>query len=397
VRAAWIGWIAFCLLAALKTVLAVQDSPVNRSYSYGAKLWWMHEDLYDGAGTGFIYLPQSAVLQLPFIFLPGPAHDYSWRIVTIGLFALGIWKLSRLGNRRAAVAIFPLVTLLTLPKTWTVAVNGQATPAMAGLMMLAMASIARRNWWQAVAALLGALAFKPLAIVLVLLAGALHSPLRWRLLVGLAVFLAVPFLTQDPQYVIAQYSGFIENLHDSAQVGHTREWPQLFSLLQVLGIELSEHARLVTQVAAGLVTLMAAWQVRQKFHAREAALLVYSLATTYLLLFNPRTENNTYSMLVPAIAVFAACDLLVTRLTKRAVLHLSLIGALTGGFEICKAFSPGAPFVWPCVLGALAFAGDLALTIARGPATANANSTSEGLADRDVQDSTHVPTRWRAA
>ena len=394
-RAAWIGWIVFCLLAALKTVLAVEDSPVNRSYSYGATLWWMHKDLYDGAGTGFIYLPQAAVLQLPFIFLPGPVHDFAWRIVTIGLLALGVWKLSRLGDRRAAVAIFPLVTLLTLPKTWTVAVNGQATPAMAGLMMLATGAIVQRRWWQGAAALLFALAFKPLAIVLVLLAGALSAPLRRKLAIGVAVFLLVPFLTQDSQYVFDQYVGFIENLRDSSHVGRTIEWPQLFSLLQVLGLELSEQARLLTQVGAGVVTLVAAWQACRSFPARQAGLLVYSLATTYLLLLNPRTENNTYSMLVPAMGVFAARELMANRWSARGVFYLTLVGALTGGFEICKQFSPGSPFVWPCVAGCLAFACDLGLMIVRGPRT-HGEAVDRALLAAPAAESLSVSTGWRA-
>ena len=78
--------------------------------------------------------------------------------------------------------------LLILPAGSAALRNGQASTLLLASMLLAAVAMAQRRWWPA-AVLLGlALAVKPLAIVLLLLAGALYyRPLAPRL--ALCVFL----------------------------------------------------------------------------------------------------------------------------------------------------------------------------------------------------------------
>ena len=419
-RATWIVWAVFCLAASAFIVVDTGRSPVNTAYAKGAERWQGGDDLYDGGGTGFIYLPHSAILHVPLIQLPRPLKELAWRIVTIGLFSAGIFRLSRLvvawsdrsceafgsadsdgapatipegsivdpqsailsdpatqrpshlspgsivdpGSAILSGSFFLLITLLTLPKTWTVAVNGQATPAMAGLMLLAVVDLAGRRWWRATACLILALAFKPLAIVLLLLAAALYAPMRWRLAAGIAVFVALPYVGRDPQYVSTQYAAFVGNLHDSARLGLTSEWPQLFSLLHWLGLEISSLLQTTLRVMAALLTLIAGWRVCRRCPPAEAAVLLYSLAGCYLLLFNPRTENNSYTLLMPAVAVYAARAMLIDHDWRRSVFLIALTFLLTTGYGLNRLLTPDAPIVWTCPLACLVFLGFVVRQIA---------------------------------
>ncbi|MFN0055107.1 MAG: glycosyltransferase family 87 protein [Planctomycetales bacterium] len=362
-RFAWLLWGGFTLAASTMIALATDRSPVNVVYRHGADCWSSGRELYDGGGTVFIYPPQAAILHLPFTLLPRPAYDFAWRIVNLGLFGWGVYQLARCAQGNAHRGLYLWATLFVLPKTWTVAVNGQATTAMAGLMMIAAAAASSGKWTRAAVSLILALAFKPLAIVLVLLMGALHPPLRWRLALGSLVFLGFPYLTQEASYVTAQYRDFLSSLEDSAALGLSIEWPQLFSLLQWVGIQLSESAQTFLRGMAAVATLAAAWWVTRRFDRGDAAVLIYSLAASYLLLFNPRTENSSYTLLMPAVGICAARAIVRERCWRRVAWLTVLALGLTGGYEICRLFTPEAPFVWTCPLATAAFAAWLAIEI----------------------------------
>lgn len=393
-------WTGFILTAGVVIVFDTGRSPVNTSYRAGAERWLQGEDLYDGGGTGFIYLPQSAILHVPFALLPRPAREIAWRLVTIGLFAAGVFHLSRAalamtrgrmrtGEGQAGPALADslagsfclLVTLLVLPKTWTVALNGQATPAMAGLMLLAVVDQSEGRWGRAAACLMLALAFKPLAIVLLLLAAALYAPLRPRLALAGGLFLAAPYLVGSPQYVTAQYAGFLDSLGDSARLGLTSEWPQLFALLQWAGWQISPPWQTALRLLAAVLTLLAACRAVRKFEPHEQAVLIYSLAGCYLLLFNPRTENNGYTLLMPGVAAFAARAILIERNRVHSAILVTLLILMTAGHEISRALTPAAPFVWPCPLACLGFLVFLTVQICRADVSSRAVPI-EGSVDR---------------
>jgi hypothetical protein len=129
--------------------------------------------------------------------------------------------------------------------------------------------------------------------------------MSWRLAVGTAAVLLVPFLTAPPAYVVSQYAACWEMLGIAAHVGVIVPWPHLFGALGVLGLDVSEHAQTSVRVVAALVVLALAIVARRRHGREQAAIEIFSLAATYLMLFNPRTENNTYLMIGPAVAVMA--------------------------------------------------------------------------------------------
>ena len=377
----WIAWAIFLL--AVCTVLFWKETgkPVNRAYACGAQRWLAHESLYDG-GSGFIYLPQSAILYAPFHLLPYAAEQILWRIVTVGLFAVGVFRLSRLVGNQGAVSFFPLVSLLVLPKTWTSAYSGQATLAMAGLLMMALAEIRERKWSRSAALLVAALAFKPLAIVLILLVGAIYRPMIARLALGLALLFVAPYLARDAQYVNGQYVAALPMFDDAMKMGLEPNWAQIFSLGSLVGFQISEQWQTLTRIALALVTLALCRRASRhttrnskpgSLGQRAAGpapdlLLIYALATAYLLLFNPRSENNSYVMLSPVLAVFCARAYYVERRTTRAGLLGAGVVALVAGHEVCGLLTPDAGFIWTSPLVCLLFAVDCVLAVIRGAA-----------------------------
>lgn len=411
-RLSWVIWAGFSLAAVGLLLFGPKRSPVNESYAHGAACWQAGEPLYDGGGCGFIYPPQAAILHWPFTRLPTVLYEFLWRIVNLGLFAAGVYRLAvccegvslthterirgtasgrksfatlptdALARSAAAPNQFPLslflvMTLLTLPKTWTLALNGQATTAMAGLMLLAMADVAERRWWRAAAALLLALAFKPLAIVLLLLVAGLFPALLWRLALGGILFLSIPYLLQNTGYVTGQYALFLKNLDVASAVGQDMVYPSLFAMLHMIGLDIPVAGQTALQIVAALLTLATGWLVCRRFPAPQAAVLLYSLAACYLLLFNPRTENNSYTLLMPAVAAFTARALFVEKRLHRSLLLVAIVVAMTGGYEITRATTPRAPIVWPCPLACLVFVGFLIGEIAKPLAWSRFSLTRE--------------------
>jgi hypothetical protein len=354
----------------------------SAAYARGAARWRNALDLYDEGGKGFIYLPPSAVLYLPFSLLPKYPQDLLWRFVTIGLFAAGVYQFCRMAGAENGIEYFPVVSLLVLPKTWTCAVNGQATPALAGLSMLALAEIHGQKWGRAALFLTAALAFKPLAIVLILLVAALYPPMRSRLALGIAVFFAVPYLTQSPSYVTEQYRASVDMLKDAAEIGREVRWAHLFSLGKLVGIELAPTWETVTRVLAALATLALSWRACRASLPKSdipnpkseipawPLISLYALATSYLLLFNPRTENNSYLMLSPAIAVFCVRAWYVEHRAAKAGWLLAAAVAIFAGHDFCAVVTPQSEVVWVCPLVGLAFAAALIREVISRPAAA---------------------------
>ena len=389
----WIAWAAFFVAVCVTLFCMETGEPVNHAYACGAKSWLARQDLYDG-GCGFIYLPQSAILYAPFHMLPYAAEHILWRMVTIGLFAVGVWRLSRFASDEGAAGFFPIVSVLVLPKTWTSAYSGQATLAMAGLLMIALAEVQKKNWSRAALLLVAALTFKPLAIVLILLVGAIYRPMLGRLALCLAAFFMAPYLVRDVLYVNAQYAAAVSMFDDAMKIGLQPRWAHLFSLGSLAGFEISESGQTAARIALALATLAlccrACWldcgkslgldrpglapRKSKSDSWRESApvpglgpaptlLVIYALAAVYLLLLNPRSENNSYVMLSPVLAVFCVRAYYVERRTARAACLAAGIFGLVAGHELCGWLTPDAGFIWISPLVALLFALDCALAV----------------------------------
>ncbi|HLQ37962.1 MAG TPA: glycosyltransferase family 87 protein, partial [Planctomycetota bacterium] len=196
-RLAWCLWGAFALLiAAVKFADPPVLGDVFTIYHDAACRWLAGQPLYNGEGTEFIYLPQSAVLWTPFALLPYAIGGALLRVLNVAAFAIGVRGLARLGSDELAGVRFLCVSVPAILMSWSSARAGQMTLAMGGMMMLALAALAAQRWWRAALWLTVGLALKPLIVVLTLLVVALARPTRWPLLVATLLLLALPFLAQ---------------------------------------------------------------------------------------------------------------------------------------------------------------------------------------------------------
>jgi alpha-1,2-mannosyltransferase len=363
VKAAWIGWAVLAMATAV-IIASGSGRTVVPAYREGAVYWMAGTKLYWHLGVGgFVYLPQAAVLFIPFALLPVKAGEVLWRFVIIGVFALGIFRFAELAQGRSAKGLFPLMTVVSLPLAWDCARNGQATLAMTGLMLLAVTDIARERWWRAAVWIALGIAVKPLVVVLAMLVMAIHRPLLWRVPAALAVAALVPFLTQRPGYVLEQYTLFWSSLTTAVHVGSVdKGWTTPFNALQVLGIVVPEKFQTLLRVAAAAGTLALCWLSRRRHDAVRSAVFLFSFSVVYLMLFSPRTENNTYAMLGPAIAAFLAGAFLIEQRPREGIVLSCIALAILGGRAIERVLTPQAGTGWVSPLMAVCFAVYLLVT-----------------------------------
>src|SRR5687768_7977399 len=108
-RCAWGLWLAITLVV-LAMTLAGSKRSVTTSYRQAAQQWLAGGPMYNDDGAGFLYLPSAAVLFVPFALLPDSAGEVLWRVLTIGTFAAGVWRLVQCSNSGRLSRRFLLVT-----------------------------------------------------------------------------------------------------------------------------------------------------------------------------------------------------------------------------------------------------------------------------------------------
>ena len=301
----WVLWACFALLVLIARLDSGDTIENVFSVYRDAGLRWLHgQDLYPGQFR-FNYFPPSAVFFAAWSWLPFGLEGALWRVANIAVFAFGLWRISSCGERPIPPTRFFIATMVTVVLSASAARYGQLTLAMSGLMMAAVADVEEGDGlWRAAVYVALAVALKPLAIVLALLLVTIYPRLLWRTTFALAVFFLLPFLFQHTDYVLRQYADVPAMLQIRS---HQRyEWQHLFSLLEKVGWAATNAEQTIITGTAAVFVLFLCWRVRQRAPAIGAALMMYGLATSYILLFGTATERNTYAMLAPVIGLGAA-------------------------------------------------------------------------------------------
>jgi hypothetical protein len=361
-RRAWLAWGVLWLLFAAEGLLGRPPS-VGRVYRESARQWWAQQPLYNQIGKGFLYLPHAAVLQTPFASLAERGAEgwaeVAWRTLTIGLFALGVQRLAKLAAAGAGAGgdTFGWMTLVSIPLGFSAARNGQAQLIVAGLAMLTAEALCRRQWNRAAAWLWIGLAFKPVMLPFLLVAGVLHAPLRGRLAVGGVLFALVPLLGQSGGYVISQYVAFGESFQRTTELGLTRPYAQVFGLLQVLGVTVPATVQTVVRGGAGLAVLGLLWFLRGRLPRERQAICYFVFTAACLQLFNPRSENNGYAILAPALGWLLG-EAVVRWRDRRLAWGVGLAAGLTLlGYELQVRIAPQVRPIWLAPLMGLCYCG----------------------------------------
>jgi len=310
----WQRWApgGFCLLIFLIITADVVRHPLKHTtmptYRLASTQWWAGQDAYStNAHAGFLYFPQAAFLFSPFNALPFLAGEILWRAATFGLFFYALVRLNDFflsTPRQPAGKTFLILCLLAVPSALASLRNAQFDLPVAALIVLTAAEIASARWTAATAWLCLALALKPLAMVPLLLFGALYGKLIPRLLIGLLIVAALPFLHWNPAFVAHEYVRCFETLVWASK-GDEARYSDLAALLSHFGYNAPELLKTIARAFFALLYLGLGAMAVRRLSRTEAAWTVGALSADYLMLFNPRTETCSYVFLGPFIASLA--------------------------------------------------------------------------------------------
>ena len=291
--------ITFCVVSAL--LLAGRAPTLSyRVYEAAGRHWLARQPLYEPHTLeGFQYFPQSAMAFAVFASLGTPAGGLVWRVAEWAAFASGLWRACGLLAPERREACFWWASVLAVGPAIGALTNGQANLALAAFTLHAVVELAEQRWWRAASVLAFGVALKPLLLVLLLLAWALHRALRRPLLVALAALFSVPWLSAEPGYVAAQYASCVRKMLLSEAAGAGYE--NLRGLLARLGGSLPTWPVWL----AALVTLALCWYVQRRLREPHASLVMAAFAVSYLILFNPRTQSTSYAMTGALAALLA--------------------------------------------------------------------------------------------
>jgi hypothetical protein len=306
-RLAWAVWL---ILGAVIAAL-VAHNPVERSVSIGTRAAALNflrsQPMYAPGQHGWIYPVQSAMVYVPFAVLPVGPGEVLWHLFSIGLFAWAVYRLADFASRhrwRWGGDLFLLLTLLTIPAAIGSARNGQMNLPIAAMFLHAALDLHQRRWSRAAFWLTLALAAKPTSAVVFLLLGALYRPLWWRLPIGLLILAAIPFLHPNWSYITDQYRAGLAKVLEAGEPG-AGTFSDLVTLLSRLGLHPSFRFMTALRAAAAAATLLFGFLALRRLQPRPAIMAVLGLGTAYLMVFNPRTEGNSYIIMAPALACFA--------------------------------------------------------------------------------------------
>ena len=340
----WLPLLLWYLLGFIFTHNHHFFSQVDSIYYAAAQAWLHQQPLYHCHGNGcFVYLPTSAVLFIPFGLLPLKTAELIYRFISIIIFTQGIYYFCRDITSYDLKRTFFIVLLTTVLLSQPTLFVGQVHMMMAGLILLAVSAITREKWWRAAIALSFCFALKPTAIVFCLLSGALYPQTALKQILIIALLLSAVFLTQSSHYVLTQYHGFIQEFlhkmeYDTANIPH---WATLFGAIAFYtGHVVDGHMAFVIRMLAALGVVYLGICTQKTQNKNNAVYFIFTLGMCYLMLFNSRTENNDYVMMMP----FMGYSLMILMEEKRWLLGVSFMVGLVlmmANWNLSKMISPG--------------------------------------------------------
>jgi alpha-1,2-mannosyltransferase len=177
---------------------------------------------------------------------------------------------------------------------------------------------------------------------------------------GIVAVLCLPFLTQRPNYVLDQYMKCAQMFRASSHCGIIELWAQPFCVLGLLGVNLSESTQTAIRLVAAGGAIAICRAARLRSVPRPAAEYLLAISVLYILLFNPRTENNTYAMLGPVIGLSLVAALALNRLGRGEIIFLStLLTLLSVGDSFVRVFAAEGEHIWMTPSVAAIFSGYL--------------------------------------
>jgi alpha-1,2-mannosyltransferase len=343
----WAAWIVAFLIFAIICGDVIRKPTAHTTmptYRLASQQWWQGTDVYSqNDNAGFLYFPQAAVLFTPFEVLPLYAGELAWRIAVFGLFLYALMRLNAFfpgDGTYSPQKRFFLLALLAIPSSMASLRNAQFDLPLAALIILTAAEIAAERWTSATVWICLAIALKPLAVVPLLLFGALYWKFIPRLAVGLLIVLALPLLHWNPAFAAHEYARCVETLAWATKADQPK-FSDLAALLAHIGIyPIPDMVKTATRVLCALLYLGLGAMAVRRLSRTNAAWAIGALSADYLMLFNPRTETCSYVFLGAWVASLAVANLqLPTRKWLGYLLAFAALGFACDAFPKLGAFS----------------------------------------------------------
>ena len=330
-RVAWALWgVAFVGFSVL-SILQPEMRTVLHVYRRASNAWLSGQAIYPGMDYPLPFV----ILFTPFARIPLAASEILWRALEMGVYVSSLWRLARVvepGPRR----LFLLLSLLALPAALGSIKNGQTNLLLAGAMAHATVDWIRMRRRSAVVWLIVGVVVKPIGIVMVLLLAAADLALIPWLAGGLLLTAALPLLFDPWPYVVHQYRAWYADLLSIAPSEEHR-FDDINGLLRTLHLQVPTQGMLLVRLVAAALTLAVWWVGSKRLAQPQRGLTLLGLSASYLMLFNPRTESNSYVILSHSIAALA---LLVLVVQGRR------IGWLLVGLDVAMANGMSGKTVW---------------------------------------------------
>jgi len=321
-------------------------------YHDASSAWLSGNNLYHGYRI-FNYSPQFAILFAPF-HLVGPfVGDLLWRWVSLGLLVGGWWRLAKLLNRQHAAKIFFWSSLFALAACGDAIRNGQANVILSAFLLWSTCFLIERRWWSAAGSLALGLT-KPLGVVMFALAPFGFPSLVLPLVAALGTFTLIPFAFHPPDYVFDQFFKFLDQLVYCSTVTTTilglvdHRFADINGLLRLhsLKTEIPVAWSLWIRLSAGALVLGVWWRYSRRLDSPVKEMFLLSLATVYVMLFNPMNEVNTYVLLAPVCGLFAGYLYEVQGLRRAACLVYAIVGSIGILPELVRRISKTFALWW---------------------------------------------------
>ncbi len=288
----WIIYIAIVVVTKFNT----EPTPGNvyNVYFLAGKNWLASNSIFESGR--FLYYPFTAIFFSPFSLLPFNIGGALFRSINILIFAYGIFYFTK--NEKE----FFISSIVSIALSWAAAKHGQATLSMAGFMLVTCRALENKKLLTAGAFLALSTITKPLSIVLLLLVLALYPKVIPNTLIFILVLISVSFLTQDYTYILKQLNDYPEVIKAAVARSTETKFLHIFSLLELIQINFNNFAQTCTRLMFAFTTL-ATLVITKKHNYKNFAFLLYTLSTSYILLFGAGTEKNTYSLFAPVLGL----------------------------------------------------------------------------------------------
>ncbi len=326
----WTGWIVFAAAICLVSQHQGFKRTVVPAYRAASLAWTEGKPIYELQSIhGFLYLPSAAALTVPFLALPAPAHELIFRAASIALLAWSTWRLACCLKNALGNYAFPAITLLVVPNAIGSAVAGQMNILLAATMAAAAADMVERRWNRAAAWMAFGFALKPQMAVFILLASVVFPSMRLPGAIGGAAALLVPFASQWPLYVFAQYRLCWDKLLLSGNpTSANAHFNDVFGLLSSIAVDLPDSTQWIIRLVALPLTVMCARRAAAGCDPARGVFTTLAWAAAYMMLFNPRTEGGSYIIAAMPLAVLAAYAVV----PRIKITELSLLVLIAAGW-----------------------------------------------------------------